>query len=456
MKKNCLKWVSFIVVMTLTMNLIPIISKAEINLLPFNQDVEGQLVKNDAIDTYTMQVPSAGNVAIKLTSYVDDTAYIKLYDEDNNVVFTDYVSGSEQNPGKYYNNVDLEAGTYYVKVYDNYDSDDTGKYILKATFVAANNIEIEPNGGTENANSLTFNKTLRGFLSWNDSIDTYKISVPKAGNISIDMSSYVDDAAYIKLIDDYNNEIFVDYVSGSSVNPGKYYRSVDLEAGTYYIKVYDNYDNDDTGVYTLTTKYVPANNNEKEPNNGIVEAQSIKFYQKITGFLSWNDSVDVYKITLPKNSSIGVNVSSYVDDTAYIQLLDNRNNDLFSDYISGNSKNPGKYVKNIDLKAGTYYLKIYDKYDNDDTGKYSLQVTAKNLLPTLTVNEIKSTSTKITGKTEKNALVTVSVGNKSYQNKANSKGDFSIPISKQKVGTYMKISAKGIYGTTSKTVKVSK
>lgn len=456
MKNKILRWFSVIITLTLMISVLPIVSKAEENPLPFNKDVVGYLVKNDAIDTYKLNVPSAGHVAIKLTSYVDDQVYIQLYDENNEVVFTNYVNGNQQNPGKYYNGIDLEAGTYYIKVYDNYDSDDNGKYILKATFKAANNTEKEPNGGTENAASFAFNKTVRGFLSWNDSIDTYKIIVPKAGNVAIDLSSYVDDTAYIQLIDDYNNEIFRDYVNGNAVNPGKYYNSVDLEPGTYYIKVYDNYDSDDTGVYTLNAKFLPANNTEKEPNNGIVEAQSISFYQKITGFLSWNDSVDVYKISLPKNSSIGVNVTSYVSDQAYIQLLDNRNNSIFSDYIYGSSKNPGKYVNNIDLKAGTYYLKICDTYGSDDTGKYGLQVTANYLLPPLSINPIKSNATKITGKTEKNAQVTVSIGKKKHQMKANAKGEFSVGINKQKIGTTIHVSAKGTHGTTSKTAKVVK
>lgn len=456
MKYNRLKWLSFITVVALIMNIFPSISKAEENILPFDTDVEGYLVKNDAIDIYTIKVPSAGNVGLKLTSYVADSAYIKLYDEDNNTVFEDYVDGNEQNPGKYSNNIDLEAGTYYVKIYDKYGSDDTGKYILKASFTSAQNIESEPNGGTENANSLAFNNEVRGFLSWNDSADTYKITVPKAGEVSVDLASYVNDTAYIILMDDYNNTIIEDNVNGSSVNPGKYYNSVDLEAGTYFIKIYDKYDSDNTGVYTLKTEFAPANNNEVEPSNGIVEAQPIQFYQKINGFLSWNDSVDVYKITLPKSSSVGVSLSSYVSDYTYIQLLDNQNNDLFTDSVNGSSKNPGKYTNNVDLKAGTYYIKIYDKYDSDNTGKYHLMVTAKYLLPSLTINKVKTISTKVTGKTEKNANVTVRVGGKKYQKKASSSGNFSFTIGKQKVGTKIYISVKGKYGTSSKTIKVIK
>lgn len=52
----------------------------------------------------------------------------------------------------------------------------------------------------------------------------------------------------------------------------------------------------------------------------------------------------------------------------------------------------------------------------------------------LKVNTVYDTTTKIKGKTEKKYLVKVKIGKKIYKKKASSKGNFTIPIPKQKTG----------------------
>lgn len=52
----------------------------------------------------------------------------------------------------------------------------------------------------------------------------------------------------------------------------------------------------------------------------------------------------------------------------------------------------------------------------------------------LKVNTVYDTTTKIKGKTKKKYLVKVKIGKKIYEKKASSKGNFTIPIPKQKTG----------------------
>ena len=52
----------------------------------------------------------------------------------------------------------------------------------------------------------------------------------------------------------------------------------------------------------------------------------------------------------------------------------------------------------------------------------------------LKVNTVYDTTTKIKGKTKKKYLVKVKIGKKIYKKKASSKGNFTIPIPKQKTG----------------------
>ncbi|MFO7177005.1 Ig-like domain-containing protein, partial [Enterococcus faecium] len=65
-------------------------------------------------------------------------------------------------------------------------------------------------------------------------------------------------------------------------------------------------------------------------------------------------------------------------------------------------------------------------------------------------------STKVSGKTEKGATVTMTIGKKSYKRTADAKGNYSFSINKQKAGTPIKVTSKNKYGSTVKTVKVSR
>ena len=59
----------------------------------------------------------------------------------------------------------------------------------------------------------------------------------------------------------------------------------------------------------------------------------------------------------------------------------------------------------------------------------------------LKVNKVYTTTKKIKGKTKKKYLVKVKIGKKIYKKKASSKGNFTIPIPKQKVGKKLTVKA---------------
>lgn len=189
------------------------------------------------------------------------------------------------------------------------------------------------------------------------------------------------------------------------------------------------------------------------------QAQLIKTTnQTVKGFISWNDEVDYYKVKLPKAGRITVDVTSYLD-IVKLDLIDKNQNKIWNDsWINyGMLKNPKKWKSSIDLKAGTYYIAI-KKY-SDYTGKYNIQVNFSTLIKTApTVKTVKSTSTKITGKTEPNSTVYAYIGNKKIgSSKANSKGSYLIKVKKQKVKTKIKVFAKNSAGKSPvRTVVVKK
>ncbi|WP_139891364.1 Ig-like domain-containing protein [Bacillus sp. D386] len=125
---------------------------------------------------------------------------------------------------------------------------------------------------------------------------------------------------------------------------------------------------------------------------------------------------------------------------------------------TANSK--GNYtVKIKKQKAGTSLsVTAKDKAGNTSKAK-TIKVVDKTAPSTPSVNPVKSSSTKVTGKTEAGAKVTVKAGSKTLSTAtANSKGNYTVKIKKQKAGTTLSVTAKDKAGNTSKakTVKVKK
>jgi len=414
--------------------------------LPFDTSVSGYITDTDNQQIYTINLKQAGRVTVKLDSYIGGVN-IALEDSEGNEVFRHYVSeGNSADPGKWSDWADLEAGTYYVKVYQAGSS--TGKYDLKVNYVAAHNNEIEPNDGTTQAQPIALNsQTVTGFISWNDSEDVYKVVLPKAGRVTVKLDSYIG-GVNIALEDSEGNEVFRHYVSeGNSADPGKWSDWADLEAGTYYVKVYQA--GSSTGKYDLKVNYVAAHNNEIEPNDGTTQAQPIALNsQTVTGLISWNDSKDVYKVVLPKSGRVTVKLDSYIGGVN-IALEDSEGNEVFRHYVSeGNSADPGKWSDWADLEAGTYYVKVYQA--GSSTGQYVLSVQCPDLLPAPpTVNMVSNKSKTVTGKTVPNGTVSVKINSKVYTGKSDSKGYFSIPIPVQSNGTKLYVSVKDKMGYTS-------
>lgn len=318
---------------------------------------------------YKITLPSAGKITVNLNSYIQDVYLELTYSSGDKVWDEDIYEGSPTTPKQWSDNVDLQPGTYYIKVYQ--CSDYTGNYSISAKFNSTGNNAAEPNNGTTQAQSLTLNtQNISGFLSWNDDTDYYKVTLSHAGTIDVHLDSNIYDV-YLDLTNENGNKVWdeEDIYYGSSATPKQWSKKVDLEAGTYYVKVY-NFD-DYTGQYNLNVQYTPAGNNEVEPNNGTAQAQVLTNAQKVSGFLSWNDDTDYYKVILEQSGNLKINLDSNIYDV-YLDLVDANGNKVWDEkeVYYGSSATPKQWIDNVDLEAGTYYIRVYQFGEN--TGTYNL------------------------------------------------------------------------------------
>ena len=118
----------------------------------------------------------------------------------------------------------------------------------------------------------------------------------------------------------------------------------------------------------------------------------------------------------------------------------------------------GNYKVAIPVQKAVTSISVSAK---DKVGNVSAARTAKvtKVAPNMpTVNPVKSSSTTVTGKSEKDAIVTVKIGTKVYTVKANVSGDYKVYIPKQKAGIKLYVNAKDTKRQVSatRTITVSK
>lgn len=421
---------------------------ADYPVIQSGQKIEGTLGDDDRV-LYQINVTKPSYLEIKPTSYSSDLYFSLLNEEQDEIdyIYDDFGDAASTTPvtrtmGEY-----LEPGIYYIEAYSRGYDNEHFKYHFTATVKDSETSEVEPNNGSELAMAIKpTQKPVTAQISWNDSTDFYKVTLDKPGKLSVKVTAYMQ---YMNLqIYDANLEEIAewdDYYGGSKLTSKVKQSDYYLEKGTYYIEASKTY-SDYTGKYKIETKFSKTSNNEKEPNNGLEQAQKIKpNVQSVTGLISWSDPSDFYKVVVSKTGVLNVHMTVYQPMNLEVY---NRDGDTLLDrwiYKSSNTSSD-KWSTSLNVKKGTYYIQIYGS-----TGLYKLNVKVPEMLPKSP--KAKATKTKVTGTTYANSKVTVKIGSKKYTGKSNSKGAFSIKIPTQKVKTKVYVSVTTGAGT-SKSTKV--
>lgn len=252
---------------------------------------------------------------------------------------------------------------------------------FKTTASAASVSEKENNNTTTTANTVTIGDSVSGNISTNDDVDYYKITLSKAGNLSIKFTSYIE---YYSLFiyDSDGREVWNSKGNKWVAEAGRITNThpVDLGADTYYIKTTgtEYYGGRHTGSYSFVLSFVSADENLSEPNQSITNASSTNFNATIKGLIAVNDEVDYTMFTLPTSGRISIKFTSEINYYS-LYVLDVDGHEIWKS--KGNSwVAESKRVTNthvLDLLAGLYYLKIEgtEYYGGKHTGKYSYIIT---------------------------------------------------------------------------------
>ena len=396
--------------------------------------IEGKISKNGDVDIYKMTLSSSGRVTLKMESHMQYYT-IHIYDTDGNQLW--YTDCNEWNENVGFRadsyKVDLEKGTYYIKVtgYQYGESwASTGNYTLGTAFTASGANVAEPNNSIAQAKPISFGQTIKGQIALNDRYDFYKVVLSSSGRVTLNMKSYMQYYT-LQVYDTDGNQLW--YTDCNEWNENVGFRAdsykVDLEKGTYYIKVtgYWSSNNDwdaSTGVYTLGTVFTASGANVAEPNNSIAQAKPVSFGQTIKGQIALNDRYDFYKIRLTSKMKLKIAMNSYMQYYT-LHIYNPSGKELWSTGYNEWNKDRGRRSDShyIDLPAGTYYIKVtgYWSSNNDwdaSTGNYNFRLSQSAVSMKLNKKKVtldikKSYTLKTTLYPKTGEAVTWSSGDKS-------------------------------------------
>lgn len=338
--------------------------------LPFDTTISGVITEQSSKDAYKITVPKAGTLTITLKVYFD-AAYMELIGaNDERIGHSEAIfHGRPENPTTLNKVYHLEPGVYTLLVKD-YNKTSYGNYSVIASFDPANNNETEPNNTFTEAMPIQVNgDKIRGFLSLADRDDYYKVELDEPGRLIIDIDSELGRGS-LYLYDSNENEVYRKYLSdyvGLQILSKSH---MDLEAGTYYIRMNGN-SFSYPPIYEMNVSFFPANNEEVEPNNSRGTAIPLQITDNRThiGFLSFSDMADYYRIEMKYDGFLTIDFSS--EFSGYEWMDEKGNSSGFLQISHGEVGKPEKSSKRLELNKGIYYF-IPKTTDYREGGVYTM------------------------------------------------------------------------------------
>lgn len=222
--------------------------------------IEGTIDANHLSNMYALVVPEAGSVHLDVTSWVSYFIYLHTspyntgYLQDMIWQGSGQVSSSIPMRKDGYDIV-LDAGTYYLQMH-NYNTSDNGIYTIETSLDPHPATETEPNDALKDASAFTPGDTISGVISVRGDNDWFSFTLAEPETVSLSVTAEI--AWYgLEIYDGQNTDTAV-WSSGpiywnSSAQLSKKDFQVELDPGTYYLRLTNVGMGRTSGPYTVVT-----------------------------------------------------------------------------------------------------------------------------------------------------------------------------------------------------------
>lgn len=245
-------------------------------------------IDNDYDNIMKFTVPSKGKVTLRFNSVFDAGKKIAdlefaVYDGNQNKIkeFKDSKISTA-----YVYPVGLNAGTYYVRVRNNYNGIEDKSVAYQIQYTASNNYEIEPNNTLNTATPLAINQKMTGDMNGvGDDFDSYKVNTSRSMRVRMMITNLERVSVQVEQLNTKATEYNVnDFKKGSSC----LYVDLTLPKGTSYITLMERMYG--AGNYQLQLSEITLNLNKSNLALYTGHSATITAKSSIKDVISWSSS----------------------------------------------------------------------------------------------------------------------------------------------------------------------
>lgn len=363
--------------------------------------ISGTLNENDKVSSYLngnwqnamyrYEVGKTSSVEVELSvSTTLDNLKVRIMNSSTETLFEESVSKTQNSAtGTWEKKVCLDPGVYYI--YIMYTGKDYGSFTLSSNTTKLYNQDLTTDDSLKDARSVAVNSTYTGVLAWKEKNDFYRFEMAQNGKLTCKFDYFLP-ACKIDILDSKGAVLETESLTWTEkLGAGAIELETALMKGTYYLQI-SNANEKSSGKYVFHLQYTAVSIDETEPNNDILNAETIAIGSSKKGMLTAKDEVDTYKIQVPSTRRVTFTVNSDLEKFSW-ELYDKQYKQLKTVSATGTAKTEekaavgAKMSETYNLKAGVYYFQIR----NDKTGVYTVK--AANM-----TKPAKSSVTKLTRK----------------------------------------------------------
>ncbi|KML41345.1 hypothetical protein [Cytobacillus firmus] len=361
------------------------------NPIELNKFYTGMLRDEYDNDFYKFTLEKPGNIKLLMENQPGIEWYGHIQDSKGNIYNYLNSDDSEMVSGYAASQVGLPAGTYYIKIKDGYHGY-TYPYKMKLEYTASDFYEKEFNNSITTANGILINKTYKGSLQYDDDKDFYKVTLSKPGKVTLSIKQKAGVNWYAHIQDTKGNPYASLNTDDSEMVEGDAEKEVGLPKGTYYVLIKNYYSWGDETPYEFLVKYTSSSNYEQEFNDNLTTATAIKLNQSYYGNLQYDEDLDFYKFSIPKDGLVNLQIPQKSGLELYASIQ-NSSGTVYKDLsTNGSGSVKGNAGLQVFMKKGTYYLKIKNYYYGSTGIPYSFKLYMQT--PGLASNKVTVTNNK--------------------------------------------------------------
>lgn len=335
--------------------------REQAKLFPIENQINSQLTASDQEDWYRLDAPYRGKIVldisfaqplqkgISLVHVLQDgsTAANHLVKKDGTVELT------------------VAKGVSYIRLANGEEPAALIQYKIKNRFrIAAD--AYESNDTRETAYPLSGSTSVTGTIHRDGDQDWFSYVVKSPGKLEMQLT--VDTLRFDPVL-------YVERAGGAgmtrdegSVERGQAeYAKLEVQPGTYYIRVHHFFDHHVMGQYVLNVTFTAEKKDANEPNNTSATATPLAFNQSKKGTLPQLSDFDWFRFSLGQDSSVNLKVTGVPPGSRLrVFWYDNSFTPILQKELSNKEQN-WYVIRN--LGPGTYYLRLdalqeirYDQY----------------------------------------------------------------------------------------------